>query len=81
MSLAYNRHVLSIHFGHDAACLQMSYELLYDLNEGMDALVTGPNTDPTTLANALTVLQTSLVSLASTNATIAALDNVMVLIA
>ena len=61
----------------------MSYELLYSLNEGMELLMTGPDTNPTTLSNALQVLQTSLdlYSMATpppTNITITALNRVMV---
>ena len=57
----------------------MSYELLYSLNEGMEMLLTGPDTDPTTLATAITALQSSLTSLSSTNDTISVLDTIMVM--
>ena len=56
----------------------MSYELLSSLNEGMEVLLTGTDTNPTTLANAIEALRTSLDTPATTNTTIAALDRVMV---
>ena len=58
--------------------LQMSYELLYNLNAAYEGMMTGPDTNPVTLANALAVLQTSLLSLTSTNATIDNLNTVIV---
>ena len=56
----------------------MSYELLYSLNEGVEVLMTGADTNPQTLADAIAVLRTSLDTPATTNTTIAALDSVMV---
>ena len=64
---------------HTVLCfMQMSYELLYSLNEGMEMLLTGPDTNPTTLATAITALQSSLASLDTTNDTVTILSDVMV---
>lgn len=59
-------------------CLQISYQLLAALDQGMTALMTGPNTNPQTLATALTAFQATLPVLASTNTTITELNKYIV---
>lgn len=60
------------------ACLQISYNLLAALNQGMKALLTGANTNPQTLAAALTAFRPTLPVLASTNTTITELQKYIV---
>ncbi|KAL3142107.1 hypothetical protein ABBQ32_004725 [Trebouxia sp. C0010 RCD-2024] len=55
--------------------MQVSYNLLFALNSGMESLVTGPSTNPQTLASALTAFQATLPFLGSTNTIISQLPN------
>ena len=58
--------------------LQVSYKLLAALDQGMEALMTGPDTNPQTLATALSAFQPTLPVLASTNTTITELNKYIV---
>lgn len=59
-------------------CLQVSYDLLSALNSGMETLVTGPSTNPQTLASALTAFRATLPLQASTNTLITELPKYIV---
>ena len=59
-------------------CLQASYSLLSALDTGMETLVTGPSTNPQTLASALTAFQATLPFSASTNTMISELSDYIV---
>lgn len=63
---------------HGVCALQTSYKLLAALDQGMEALITGPNTNPQTLAMALTAFRPTLPVLASTNTTITELNKYIV---